>query len=144
MKRTNKEIELLLNESCETFYGTTNKLNPKIIYLTCKTWVEPNDEKDYEQIINKSIIKLKKELFDKISHSNIFDKTFISNFEINTLSLKKNKKNFFNFEIYIKQKNKILPFNDLKSDITNLFQPLINHLFLNLTNNSLVLTKGKH
>lgn len=143
MKRTNKEIKLFLNELCETSYGTTNKNNPKVIYLACKTWVEPNEEKDFEKIIDKTIIKLKKELFDKISYSSIFDKSFITNFEINTLSLKKNKKNFFNFEIYVKQKNNILPFDTLKSNVISLFQPLINNLILNLTNNSLILTKGK-
>ena len=141
MKRTNKEINLNFINSCEISYGTTNKFNPKVVYLTCKTWVKPKENKDYHKIIEDNFITLKKELFNKISNSTIFDKNFITNFEITKSAFKINKRNFLNFEIYLKQKNNILMLQDLENDIVTLFKPLINNLIENFENNSLTITK---
>lgn len=141
MKRTNKEINLNLIDSCEISYGTTNKFNPKVVYLTCKTWVKPKENKDYHKIIEDNFINLKKELFNKISNSTIFDKNFITNFEITKSAFKINKRNFLNFEIYLKQKNNILMLQELENDIVILFKPLINNLIENFENNSLFLSK---
>lgn len=145
MKRTNKEIKLNdINDLFEMSYGTTNKYQPKVIYLSCKTWVEPQEEKEFNSIIENIFIKFKKELFNKISNSNVFDKNFITNFEITKSSLQLHKKNFFNFEIYLKQKNKILLLKDLENDVKTLFKPLIDNLILDFRTNFLILTKGKH
>ena len=141
MKRTNKEINLNFINSCEISYGTTNKFNPKVVYLTCKTWVKPKENKDYHKIIEDNFINLKKELFNKISNSTIFDKNFITNFEITKSAFKINKRNFLNFEIYLKQKNNILMLQELENDIVILFKPLINNLIENFENNSLFLSK---
>lgn len=141
MKRTNKEINLNLTDSCVISYGITNKLNPKVIYVTCRTWIRPKENKDYHTIIEDNFKILKKELFNKISTSNIFDKNFITNFEITKSTFKINKKNFLNFEIFLKQKNNILMLQDLEYDVTTLFKPLIINLIENFENNSLILTK---
>lgn len=145
MKRTNKEIKLNdINDLFEMSYGTTNKYQPKVIYFSGKTWVEPQEEKEFNSIIENIFIKFKKDLFNKISNSNVFDKNFISNFEITKSSLQLHKKNFFNFEIYLKQKNKILLLKDLENDVKTLFKPLIDNLILDFHSNFLILTKGKH
>lgn len=143
MKRTNKEIKLNnIHDLCEISYGTTNKYEPKVIYLSCKTWVEPQEEKEFKTIIENIFINFKKELFNEILKTHFFDKNFISNFEIKSSSLQKHKKNFFNFEIYLKQKNKkILLLPDLEQNVVTLFKPLINDLISNFQNNSLILTK---
>jgi hypothetical protein len=144
MKRTNKEIDIHLNNFCKTSYGATNKYNPKVIYFSCKTWVEPKEENDFDSIIESVFLNLKKELFNKTHDSEIFDKNFISNFEIKSSSIQAHKKNYLNFEIYLKQKNNILLLQDLKNNIIDLFKPLIDNLVLNFHNNSFNLTKGKH
>ena len=145
MKRTNKEIKLNdINNLFEISYGTTNKYKPKVIYLSCKTWIEPQEEKEFKSIIENIFIKFKKDLFNKISTSNVFDKNFISNFEIKKSSLQLHKKNFFNFEIYLKQKTKILLLQDLENDVKTLFKPLIENLVYDFNSNFLNLTKGKH
>jgi hypothetical protein len=143
MKRTNKEIKLNINDSCNILYGTTNKFNPKVVYLSCNTWVNPNETKDFNDIFNKIFSNFKKELFNNISMSKIFDKNFITNFEITKSILKKNKKNFFNFEIYVKQKEHIHKLKEIEKDIIDLFNPLINNLIKNFENHSFILTKGK-
>jgi hypothetical protein len=144
MKRTNKEIKINVNDLCDVSYGTTNKYQPKVIYLSCKTWVEPEEEKEFNSIIENIFINFKKELFKEILKSNFFDKNFISNFEIKSSSLQIHKKNFFNFEIYLKQKSKILLLPDLEENVIDLFKPLINDLIADFQNNSLNLSKGKH
>lgn len=144
MKRTNKEIKIKINDLCDISYGTTNKYQPKVIYLSCKTWVEPEEEKKFNSIIENIFINFKKELFKEILKSNFFDKNFISNFEIKSSSLQMHKKNFFNFEIYLKQKSKILLLPDLEENVIDLFKPLINDLIADFQNNSLILSKGKH
>lgn len=144
MKRTNKEIKINVNDLCDISYGTTNKYQPKVIYLSCKTWVEPQEEKEFKTIIENIFINFKKELFREILKSDLFDKNFISNFEIKSSSLQIHKKNFFNFEIYLKQKSKIYLLPDLEKNVIDLFKPLINDLIADFKNNSLILTKGKH
>lgn len=144
MKRTNKEIKIKLNDLCDVSYGTTNKYQPKVIYLACKTWVEPQEEKEFNSIIENIFINFKKELFNKILNSQFFDKNFITNFEIKSSSLQIHKKNFLNFEIYLKQKNQILLLQDLENNVTTLFKPLIDDLIDDFSKNSLILTKGKH
>jgi hypothetical protein len=144
MKRTNKEIKLNIHDLCDISYGTTNKYQPKVIYLSCKTWVEPKEDKEFNSIIENIFINFKKELFKEILKSQTFDKNFISNFEIKSSSLQIHKKNFFNFEIYLKQKSRILLLPDLENNVVDLFKPLINDLIVNFQNNSLILTKGKH
>lgn len=142
MKRTTKEYNIQLHDNLITSYGTINKHKPQVVYLSCKTWVEPRTDLDFDKVIENIFIEFKKELFNDILDSNFFDKKFISNFEIKTSSLKKEKKNFFNFEIYLKQK-KLLDLNSLKDYMIDLFQPLINDLVENFYHNSLILTKGK-
>ena len=113
MKRTNKEIKLNLTELFDISYGSTNKYNPKVIYISCKTWVEPKEEIEFDNVIGNIFTKFKKELLNRILQSDIFNRKFISNFEIKSSSLQKNKKNFFNFEIYLKQKDKVYFLNEL-------------------------------
>ena len=141
-KRTNKEYKVLLHDNLLTKYGTVNRINPKVIYLSCKTWIESNDINDINEIIQDIFITFKKELFNNIYSSNIFDKNFITNFEIKTSSMK-SKKKFFNFEIYLKQKNNVMAVKELKPNVIDLFQPLLNHLILNFNKNYLILSKGK-
>lgn len=144
MKRTNKEIKLNLTELFDVSYGSTNKYNPKVIYISCKTWVEPKEEIEFDSVIGNIFTKFKKELLNRILQSDIFNRKFISNFEIKSSSLQKNKKNFFNFEIYLKQKDKVYFLNELENNVETLFKPLINNLISDFHNNSLFLTKGKH
>lgn len=144
MKRTNKEIKLNLTELFDISYGSTNKYNPKVIYISCKTWVEPKEEIEFDNVIGNIFTKFKKELLNRILQSDIFNRKFISNFEIKSSSLQKNKKNFFNFEIYLKQKDKVYFLNELENNVETLFKPLINNLISDFHNNSLFLTKGKH
>lgn len=144
MKRTNQKITLHINDTCDMLCGTTNKYQPKVIYVSGKTWVEPMQDKDYNLIINNIFINFKKELYKRILSTQFFDKNFITNFEITQTSLKIHKKSFLNFEIYLRQKNDILLLQDLEEKITLFFKPLINDLIADFKNNSLILTKGKH
>ena len=143
MKRINKEIKLNINNSIDISYGTTNKLKPKVIYLTCKTWVQPKKEIDFGTEIENIFSSFKKKLSQEIIKTNFFDKNFISNFEITKSSLSVNKKNFFNFEIFLKQKGKTFLLPDIKENVIELFNPLINDLINDFKHNSLVLTRGR-
>ena len=143
VRRTNKEYKIELHDNVCTSYGTVNRYKPQVIYLSCKTWVEPTLETNFTKIIEVIFKDFKRELFERIYDSHLFDKKFITNFEIKTSSLKKEKKNFFNFEIYLKQKQNLLALQELKDYVEKLFQPLINDLVENFNHNSLILTKGK-
>ena len=52
MKRLNKEYSLDINEYIDVKYGSVDKLNPVVIYVSCKGWVCPECENDYDETIN--------------------------------------------------------------------------------------------
>ena len=139
--RKNKEIKLNLNDKILTLYGTTNRLNPQIIYFSGKSWIQSDNEEKLNNQIENLFINFKKNIFNNLSQSNFFDKNFISHLNVKISAIK--QKTIFDFEIYLKQKNKINKLPQLKNTVIDLFQPLINDLINDFSKHSLILSKDE-
>lgn len=140
--RLNKEFNLDINEFFNVKYGFVNRLNPLVIYVTCKTWILPNGNFSYEKSISDVINKFKRKLKNKIINSSYLDNKFIYDEYINYSTMKSNKKNYFSFEIYLKR-NENDDLSDLKNNIENMFKSILNELSFNLNNEMFSLTKSK-
>lgn len=143
MERLNKEYDINLNNNVRMKYGSINRLNPIVIYVNGKSWISPNFDGEYEELITKIFNSFKKELKTQVNSSPYFDNKIVCDFDLKTSSLKENKKNFLSFEFYIKQKPNIIQLKDMKILIKNTFKGAIDNLVDNLINNSFIMTKDK-
>lgn len=121
MGRLNKECVINISNQFRSVYGTTNRLNPSVIYVEIKGWVdscatnlEPNLDK--RQIVYDLCKNLKKGLYEKIIDSNKFERKFI--FDINTSMnpQNKSKKHFLTIDLFVKQ-IKTSRINELQNSI---------------------------
>ena len=100
---TEKKIE---NDSFEIKIGTTNKLNPVVIYVEGKAFITPSEENtDYSQDISEIKHALRRAISDSLSGNDIFDKKFILDFQVATNGINVGKKSFMSFQFLLRQKN---------------------------------------
>lgn len=144
MKRLNKEYQLNVCSHINVKYGSVNKYNPQVVYITGKCWVSPKVEMDYSNVINyiekevRNNIKLF--LMDGIN----FDKKFILDFDINTDNLSVGDKKFLSFDFYLRQHevNK-KSLRDLKSILESKISTIVNNIVYLFQKNYFTVEKRK-
>lgn len=124
MKRLNKKIKLDFKNNIDLIYGSTNKDNPQVIYLSGKCWVLPVFDGDYNFIFNNIKKEFNHYITTFIKSNNIFSNKFILDFDISIDGLSMNNKKFLSFNIFLKQKN---------DPIFNLNNPIFLSKFQNIT-----------
>lgn len=83
MIKLNKEIKL---NSCENIclkYGSVNKNDPQVIYVSGKMWICPTYDGDFEAPISFAYNNFKRKLTKILRDSTIFDSKHILDFDIN-------------------------------------------------------------
>lgn len=140
--RLNKEYDLNINNCFDIKYGSVNRLNPLVIYITCKSWILPNKDIDYKNNIDGIISTFKYNLKNSIIKSEMFDNKFIYDDCINYSTMKMNKKNYFSIEFYIRRHSSNDELSKLKDYLENTFKDAINNLYEDL-NDNFILTKSK-
>jgi hypothetical protein len=141
--RLNKEYELDINDFFDIRYGSVNRLNPMVIYVSCKSWIRPLKDINFKQPINMFMNSFKQKLKKKIINSTLFDNKLIYDDCINYNTMQLNKKNYFSFEFYIKRNECETELKYLNNDIESLIKELINELSIHLKNDNFILTKNK-
>ena len=144
MLHLNKEIKLNLCDKITSKYGTTNYSNPQVIYITCKTWIIPTYDGEYELSMKEIRKKFKKNVSRMIYNSKQFMDKFIFDFDTNTSNLIHNKKKYISFSIYMRQKpNKTYDLKDLKPFMIQEFGYLLRELENEFIINDFELSKTK-
>lgn len=118
--RTNKEFKIETLNPASLKYGSLNYYEPEVVYINGSAFIKPFvDSDDYPKDINKVIKLLKMDIYEFIRRYSYFEDNYILNFDLKENSLKKNKKSFLYFELFLRQiKNNggILPLSEL-SDV---------------------------
>lgn len=142
--RLNKEIKLDCCDGIELKYGTTNKDNPKVVYISGKMWIKPNSKGDYGTIIN-SIKKNFKNNIKRILNNNVtFDTRYISDFDINPDNLEYGKKTYVYVCLFVRQKKvEITKLKNMKNVILHNFKYLFKDLEKELHDNYFDVSKEK-
>ena len=144
MIRLNKEIKLNNCKNITLKYGSINKNDPQVIYVTGKMWLCPTYDGDYNEEINIIHNNFKKKLNGTLSNSMLFDKKHILDFDINSDNLVKNKKKYFSITFFLKQKNeKLTNLNNMKNIISCNFGYLFKDLENELIENEFEVSKTK-
>ena len=144
MIRLNKEIKLNNCKNINLKYGSINKNDPQVIYVSGKMWLCPTYDGDYNEQINLMHNNFKKRLNSVLSDSVIFEKKHILDFDLNVENLIKNKKKFFSITFFIKQKReKLVNLNNIKNIISSDFGYLFKELENELIENEFAISKTK-
>ena len=84
MKRLNKEYKLDVSDYVLLKYGSVNKDNPQVIYVSGKCWVSPTKETDYDGVIAKIESDMRKNIKSEFIDNVNFENRFILDFDIST------------------------------------------------------------
>ena len=144
MKRLNKEYKLDVCNHISLKYGTVNRLNPQVIYVSGKCWVTPKSNLNYEEVINKIEKRMRNNIKTFLIDEINFEKRFILDFDINIDGLLPNEKKFLSFDFYLRQneKNKkLLP--SLKEMLSRKVSTIANNLVYAFGENDFLVEKKK-
>ena len=134
MKRYNKEYKLDVCKHISLKYGTVNRMNPQVIYVSGKCWVSPKFNMDYDNVIGNIEKRMKSNIKSFLLDGINFDKRFILDFDINTDDIIPNKKKFLSFDFYLRQNE------ENKKDLSNL-KDLLSRKVSTIANNLVYMFK---
>lgn len=113
--------------------GTTNKIEPKVIYVEGRTFIQPLKEKDnYCGEITSIKRNFNKIIQNFISQNNLFSPKYILDFQVAQSGISTLKRSFLSFQFLLRQKNdkNILKLKDVKQKLENDIQ----NVLIDLTN----------
>lgn len=124
-------------------YGTHNRHEPNVIFISGKTWVKPTHN-NIPKIIDKINSLGRREINKLVNGDNVFIKNkLIFDINIATNHMLKNKKSLLSFDLYLVQKD-VLDFNDkrLEEEVSTLSNQITN-LITEKIGNDVILSKQK-
>ena len=144
MIKLNKEIKLNNCKNINLKYGSINKNDPQVIYVSGKMWLCPTYDGDYNEQIELIHNSFKRKLNNVLDNSVVFEKKHILDFDLNSEKLIKNKKKFFSVTFFIKQKKeKLINLNNIRNIISSDFGYLFKELETDLFENEFEVSKTK-
>ena len=144
MKRLNKEYKLDVCKHISLKYGTVNRNNPQVVYVSGKCWVSPLREMNYSNVIDGIEKEMKKNIKTFFIDNINFDNRFILDFDINVDNLNPQDKKFLSFDFYLRQneKNK-KQLTDLKELFNRKVSTIANNLVYMFKENDFSIEKRK-
>ena len=103
MKRLNKEYRLDVSDSVVLKYGSVNKDNPQVVYITGKCWIKPTLKNNYKKIIESAEANMRTDIKNIIADNINFTNKFILDFDVSMDDFLINKKKFVSFDFYLRQ-----------------------------------------
>lgn len=144
MKRLNKEYKLDVCNHISLKYGTVNRNNPQVIYISGKCWVSPQREMDYNNVIDGIEERMKKNIKSFLIDGINFDNRLILDFDISTEGLSPNDKKFLSFDFYLRQNEKNKKhLKDLNDLLERKISTIANNLVYSFKENGFIINKTK-
>jgi len=144
MKRLNKEYKLDVCNHISLKYGTVNRNNPQVVYISGKCWVSPQREMNYADVIDNIEKGMKRNIKSFLIDGINFDNRFILDFDINTDGLVPREKKFLSFDFYLRQNEKN---KKQLSELNDLFKrkvsTIANNLVYSFKENDFTINKKK-
>ena len=122
--KTGKFITLGYYGNVKIGYGTVDYKNLKTIYIKLNSWIEPEDEEEFNELLSKTKRKIKLRIYDL--KSDLFKKESIVDLDVRTKGIKLGKKSFINLEITLfTQKHFDIRTKEIKNMIKSLVKDII-------------------
>lgn len=143
-KRLGKKMPLDIIDEIETSYGTLNRLNPEVIYISGKFWIKPLQEMDYNSVLDEIISKIKNSFKYNVKRNQQWGDKIIFDMDIKTYYMSTQKKSYGDFELYVHQnKDSMKDMNRIAEDIFSLCNPILKEFIHELHENDFIITKSK-
>jgi hypothetical protein len=138
MKRLNKEYKLDVCSRISVKYGSVNKDDPRVIYVSGKCWVSQNGSNDCDKVMHKAELGMRKNIKLFLMDGIHFDKRFILDFDFNSDNFGVGDKKYLSFDFFLRQneRNK-RPLKELKEILSSKISTVVNNLLFTLTSNDL-------
>ena len=149
--KTEKAVRLnsektIANDYFKVKIGTTNKINPQVVYVEGKTFIKPLNEKDD---YNKDIVELKrafnKTLQKYLTGDKLYVPKYIFDFQVAQSGISTAKKSFLTFQFLMRQKvdKQIMKLKDIKTASEDLINNIINEFSEHVKSHDFSITKTK-
>lgn len=137
-----KKIE---NENFRLKIGTTNKINPLVVYIEGRTFICPSFEKDdYSKEISEIKRSLSQSISRNIKSSSRFDDKYIMDFQVASSGVAKGKKSFLSFQFLLRQnKDEVLNLKELKEQEIDTINNIVGALQESILTHNFSLSKTK-
>jgi hypothetical protein len=137
-----KKIE---NENFRLKIGTTNKINPLVVYIEGRTFICPSFEKDdYSKEISEIKRSLSQSISRNIRSSSRFDDKYIMDFQVASSGVAKGKKSFLSFQFLLRQnKDEVLNLKELKEQEIDTINNIVDALKESILTHNFSLSKTK-
>ena len=135
-----KKIE---NDSFKLKIGTTNKINPMVIYVEGKAFISPEDDKeDYAKDIAEIKHVFKQSISDGLCTTDVFDNKYIIDFQAASSGIAINKKSFLSFQFLVRQKrDNVMKLTDVKAKTERMILNIVDSLKNAILEHNFSLTK---
>ena len=145
MRRLNKEYKLNVCRHISMRYGSVNKKDPRVIYISGKCWLEPSEQDDYVQVIKSLENEFKKNVKLFLANGKSFGKRFILDFHANADSMEQGSKTYMSFDLYLRQSDKdVQPLEALQDTLSKYASTLSNSFVYACARHGLSATKNKN
>lgn len=137
-----KRIE---NQNFRLKIGTTNKLQPIVVYVEGKAFISPKEEKfDYTKDVSEIRHSFKQSITEGLYKTTLFDNKYILDFQVATSGIKPEKKSFLSFQFYLRQnKDDIKKLPDLKNLAGEFITEVVDSLSDSIYEHGFEITKTK-
>lgn len=125
--------------------GTTNKLNPSVVYIEGKAFISPEEDKDdYSHDISEIKHSLRKSISSELEKTNAFDGKFILDFQVATNGIAAKKKSFMSFQFLLKQNHeKVKKLSEVKEESSDMILKIANDLRDEISGHGFKIAKTK-
>ena len=120
IRRLNKKYTLHTDRPIQVKYGTTNRENPRVIYLAFRCWLVPHLRLDYKKALDDIKQAMRQYVKDNFANGYDFDKKFIIDFDLNLDNMGPSckKRKYFTMDVFLRQRE------DLTRKIESIKEPL--------------------
>lgn len=142
MKRIAKEYSIDINNYFEVKYGSMNAKQPKVIYITCKSWIAPQYKGEYKAPLKEVRENFQTRIKTAILNSSKLDDNYLLESDFKFDQLGKREKNFLTIELTVKQKE-TNALEEFKGEIINTFKNVLDLCTSEILSNNFKLSKRK-
>lgn len=143
MKRLNKEYSLNLSRTIDVKFGSVNKEEPKVVFLSGKCWVSPSFKADnYTNIIETIKLNFKQSIYSYLRSNECYSNKFILDFDINSEGMKEGVQKYLSFNVFFRQTQNP-PYKLTDKKLSNEFYKIIDSFETELTENEFLVSKQK-
>lgn len=139
-----REYKLKGNGNIEIRIGTTDRVNPKVIYMNFKTWLFVDDNGNYSEELLSLDRKIRYMVRKMLIGNSIFDSKYILDFDMNGETFSKRKLKYLDVSVYLKQKSEQpLSMSTLKDVLSGAMSYMADEIETNLNDNGFKVNRSK-